>query len=255
MSRCTPSPAPYLFHRALRTLSLPILIAAGCAGPVDPEAEFAAAERAVERWVARHATGWTLQIDATRGLHRPEWSKPCSANPESGLTVLRYRAAGTEIDLLFRCPIGPGAGTDALDAALAYVVLQELPHGIAVRGWRFRVVTPTSSIDSGFSLEPSPSRRLALHIDTPLYAVLGNSERPVCQPPADAPYPPGCSLAREYRLPLRLRLTLPADEVARRLAGFPERRVEHRLHLAVDAPSLTAPHAAPGGERARSRAA
>lgn len=197
--------------RALNLVALPALLAAGCAGPVDPQSEFAAAERAAERWLARHPDGWTLRIDATRALHRPEWSKPCSANPESGFTVLRHRAGGTEIDLLFRCPAGADDDVQALDAALAYVVLQELPHGIATRGWRFRVATPTSSIDSGFSLAQTPTGRLALHIETPLHAVLGNSERATCQPPADAPYPPGCSLIREHRVPLRLTLTVPRD--------------------------------------------
>lgn len=199
-------------RRRLRLASLCLLFAAAsCDGPTDPQSEFAAADRAVDRWVERHRDGWTVSLDANGPLKRPEWSKSCARNPESGFTALRYAAAGTEIDLFFRCPLGPAARAEDLAAAFSHVVLQELPHGIESSGWRFRVLTPSSSVDGEVTFTRPAPGRLRIGIATPLYAVSGHSVRPACEPPADAPSPEGCYLVREHRAPLRLTLAVPFD--------------------------------------------
>jgi hypothetical protein len=89
------------------------------------------------------------------------------------------------------------------------VVLQELPHGIESRGWRFQVLTTSSSVDEEVTFTMAAPGRLRIGIETPLYAVSGHSVRPACQPPADAPSPEGCHLLRPLRTPLRLSLAVP----------------------------------------------
>jgi hypothetical protein len=47
-----------------------------------------------------------------------------------------------------------------LREAFSYVALDELPHGIAVEGWKFMISTPTSSFSEGVELTaPAGVRR------------------------------------------------------------------------------------------------
>jgi hypothetical protein len=116
----------------------------------------------------------------------------------SGFTALRYASGATEIELFFECPLDAIAHVEDLTAAFSHAVLQKLPHGIVSPGWRFEVLTPTSSISEKVTFAaPSPGRLLVV-IETPL-----------CQPPADAPSPEGCYLLREHRILLNLSLAVP----------------------------------------------
>jgi hypothetical protein len=186
-----------------------VLTVSGCGNVTQPEFEYAAAQHAVERWVEQHQGGWSLTLRSSRVLTRPEWSRPCADSPDSGFTTLRHATAGTEIDLLFRCPVGPGASVDELAAAFAFVVLQELPHGIRSPGWRFRVLTPSSSISEQVTFSTTAAGRMRVEIETPLYAVHGHSEREACRPMVDGPSAEGCYLGREHRVPLSLTLEVP----------------------------------------------
>ena len=203
-------PRPLL--RRLAAAPLLAVAGAGCGivsitGPADR----GDAARAVERWVAAHPTEWVVSLATAVPLARPAWSPPCSANPPSGFAVVRFEAQGTEIDLAFRCPIGPGAGDGAavLQSRFAFVVLDRLPHGIRVPGWEFRVLTPSSSIASGVTFADVGGGRVRVTIETPLYAVYGRDTRPACEPPADGPMAPECWVSRTHAVPLRLTLVAP----------------------------------------------
>jgi len=198
-----PSPA----RRALAALFL--LATVSCRGIADPGEEYTAARRAADRWVQRHPTGWTLSLKGERALTRPTWSRGCADRPESGFTALRYAAEDVEIDLFFRCPVGDAAGAADLARAFSHAVLQELPHGIESRGWRFDVRMPSSSVSEKVTFSAPAPGRLVVGVETPLHAVYGHSVRTACQPPADAPSPEGCYLSREHRIPLSLTLTVP----------------------------------------------
>jgi hypothetical protein len=198
--------------RAVLTLAA-LSLSAGCeslVGVQGRDAEFAAASRAVDAWVHRHADAWTLNLESGRALTRPAWSQPCAANPPSGFTVLRYEASDAEIDLLFRCPVDGGATVQQLQAAFAGIVLQTLPHGIRSSGWEFRVLTPSSTVEEGVTFQ-SQAGQLRVAVETPLYAVYGRSLRDDCMPPADAPMEPGCYLNRQVPIPLRLTIRVPAS--------------------------------------------
>jgi hypothetical protein len=181
------------------------------AGLTDPSREFELANGAVDRWVRAHQEGWTLNLGSARALTRPSWSQPCSQDPHSGMVTLRHEAAGTQIDVSFRCPVDETSTLEELTTAFSHVVLEELPHGIRSRGWRFRVLTPSSSVSQGVTLTQPSTGSLRVQVQTPLYAVYGHSERPVCQPPADAPSPEGCYLLVEHPITLSLTLTAPFD--------------------------------------------
>lgn len=221
-ARCVPRrvlralPASVARRAAVAAVWLCALFAtASCADLItDPESEFEAANRAVDRWVAAHPDNWLLNLVGTRPPARPSWSRPCSQNPESGFVTLRHASGATEIDLAFRCPLGRTASVQDLRAAFAYAVLESLPHAIQSRGWRFQVLTPSSSISEVVTFSSPAPGRLHVVIQTPLFAVYGHSVRPSCQPPADAPSPPGCYLQREHRIPLHLTLTVPFDPAA-----------------------------------------
>jgi hypothetical protein len=125
--------------------------------------------------------------------------------------VLRHQAPGTEIDLFFQCPIDGTATVEELNAAFAFAVLQELPHGISSPRWRFRILTPSSSFSDGVTFARDPGGRLRVSVETPLFAIFGHSERASCQPPAGGSSAGGCHLQREHRIPLDLTLLVPYD--------------------------------------------
>lgn len=182
----------------------------GEASITSPASEFLWATRAVDAWVSAHPDEWIVHINGSNSLVRPEWSAPCSQNPPSGQVTLRYSAPGTEIDLHFDCPLTAAASAADLAAAFSIAVLLP-PHGIESPGWSFRVVTPSSAVRTGVTFAPPAAGRLLVTIDTPLYAVYGNSTRPACEPIPDGAYAEGCSLRREHPIPLRLTLLVPFD--------------------------------------------
>jgi hypothetical protein len=199
---------------ALGTVAAGLVLAtfSACdAGLTDPSREFTLANRAVDRWVRAHPEGWTLNLGSAQPLTRPTWSQPCSQNPHSGMVTLRHRAPDTEIDISFHCPVDEASTLEELRSAFSHVVLEELPHGIRSSGWRFRVLTPSSSISHGVTLAQPSTGSLRVQVQTPLYAVYGHSGRPVCQPMADAASAPGCYLIVEHPIPLSLTLTAPFD--------------------------------------------
>lgn len=194
-----------------KRLVLPLLLAAGCSfGIVDSGAEYHSARRAAERWTARHPREWSLELSG-EPLALTPWSRPCAQNPPSGFAALRFVADETEVDLFFRCPVGDPRDVRELRAALSHVALHRLPHGIRSPGWRFDVLTPSSSFSEGVTLEVPAPGRVRISIETPLYAVAGRSKRPECEPPMDAPMAEGCYLTREHRIPLRLRIETGYD--------------------------------------------
>ena len=196
-----------------RLVAAPILLAAaGCGGlPVESAGASSRdrASAAVDDWAGRHPDGWRLDLATARPLARPSFAPPCSASPPSGFALVRYETADAEIDLAFRCPIGAGDGAAALQARFAFAVLGRLPHGIAVPGWVFGVLTPSSSIATGVTFADAGGGRVRVRIDTPLFAVRGVDTRPGCTPPADSSMPAACYVSREHAVPLVLTLVAP----------------------------------------------
>ena len=204
-----PSPASLLPRLAL--VAGAALLAA-CGGLPFEGAGSGSAERArdaVDAWARRHPDGWVVTLATDAPLASPSWSPPCSANPPSGFVTVRYETAGAEIDLAFRCTGPSGTGAAVLQERFAFAVLQRLPHGIAVPGWRFSVLTPTSSVSEGVTFADAGGGRVLVAIETPLFAVYGQGTGAACVPPADAPMPAGCWVQREHRVPLRLTLRAP----------------------------------------------
>jgi hypothetical protein len=185
------------------------VVLAACNLFTGPEAELDAAVRAVDAWVAAHPDAWTLDLSSASPLTRPEWSKPCAANPPSGFVTLRTAASHTEVAFGFRCPLGAAARVEDLTAAFSYAVLDALPHGINSDHWEFEVVTPVSSFEEGVTFSSLPAGRIQVTIETPLYAIYGHSTRRSCEAPADGSSPEGCYLRREHNIPLHLRLSVP----------------------------------------------
>lgn len=182
---------------------------AGCSDPLSPAGEFAAANKAVEAWIAAHPAEWSISALGSQTPQRPAWSEPCSASPPSGFVALDASAGATRLQLFFRCPVAAPATAAVLQAAFSHVVLERLPHGLAVPNWSFTVQTPSSSFSEGVTFSAPASGRLHIAIETQLYGIYGYSERASCLPPADGPSPEGCDLFREHRIPLALSLTVP----------------------------------------------
>jgi hypothetical protein len=194
----------------LLLLALSSASISGCLADIlAPEASLAAANRAVDSWIKEHADEWRLTKQVARPPALADWSRPCSQNPPSGLTAIRIRESGMDVLLFFRCPVEGGVDAPDLNAAFSHAVLDELPHGITARGWRFTISTPSSSFSEAVMFSNPTAGRVRVEIDTPLYAVYGHRTRPSCQPPADAPSPPGCHLLREHRVPIRLTFSIP----------------------------------------------
>lgn len=211
---CSTSPQGPTTTTAVTTTT-PVTTTSSVTTTTSVDDEYQAAQRAAREWIARNPNGWVLTLDRDKPLVRPEWSKPCSENPDSKSVTVRYGDGGpaaggaTEVDLGFECPVGTGAGVGDLTRAFADAVLPHLPHGITAPGWTFDILTPISSINQGVAFSQPAAGRVLITIDTPMFAVYGHSTRAECQPPADAPSPAGCSLQLEHRIPLRLALTAP----------------------------------------------
>lgn len=197
--------------RATIGLVTSVLFAGSCTSTLDPVQQLAAANRAVDQWVARHPTEWAVTLGGERTLYRPESSTSCAQGGKNNLVALTYESADTEIDFHFTCPLGPTAGVDDLRAAFAFAVLTRLPHGIETPGWRFRLLTPSSHVRDLVTFQTEGNGGFRIFIDTPLYAVWGMSLHPSCKAPADAPTPPGCWVVREHPIPLRLTLQARLD--------------------------------------------
>lgn len=187
------------------------MLIAGCSSALDPVQQLAAANRAVDEWVARHPTEWAASVSGERTLFRPEFSTSCSQGGKNNLVALTYASGDTEIDFYFTCPLGPTASIEELRSAFAFVVLTRLPHGVRVPGWTFVLRTPTSSVEEAVTFEPAASGSIRIGIDTPLYAISGRSLDPSCQGPLDAPASAECYVTREHAIPLRVTLRARLD--------------------------------------------
>jgi len=194
---------------AVPLLAAGALILGGCRDPLSPAGEFAAATEAVDAWTAARPNAWSISAVGARAPQRAEWSKGCSASPVSGLVALEASAGATRLLLFFRCPAVEHASAAALQAAFSHVVLDELPHGLAVSNWSFSARTPSSSFSDGVLFSSPSSGRLRIAIATELYGLFGHSERPSCVPPADGPSLEGCYLFREHHVPLAVSVTVP----------------------------------------------
>jgi hypothetical protein len=198
--------------RAPRLYALVFALALGSASCdrelLSPEYERILAEKAAMEFVARHRDEWRVHV---RGIEAPavlELGGSCDTPGGSGLNGLLLAHRETRLTLYFDCPIASGATAADLSAALAFVVIDELPHGIASPGWQYAVQTPSSSVTNGVTLGVAAGR-LTVDVDTPLFAVTGFSERAACLPAQDDLVTPECYVHRAFRVPLRLTFSVP----------------------------------------------
>ena len=197
--------------------------AIGCSGGGG-----ASPAQAAAAWIKAHPKGWSLAIDdreSGHALQRASWSGGCTRGPAPvgtwhteqpssappGSVTVRYATSDTSIDISFRCPIRAPVTPEVLDAALSYVALEKLPHGITVPHWQFQVATPVSSFSEGVKVTAVANGRLALRIETRLYAVRGHDTRPECEAPMDSGMRPECFVHREHPIPLSLTMDVPFD--------------------------------------------
>jgi hypothetical protein len=191
---------------------------AGCTSPTQAAAD----------WVAAHPNEWVLDIDDRQSGHtmkRPSWSGGCGGGPavigtsqvmpapgtSPSTVVLRYATSETSVDFFFRCPIQAPVTAEVLNATFSHAVLDQLPHGIAVSNWQFKILTPSSSFSKGVTFMAVGDGRLKAQIRTELYSIRGTSKQPECKAPADGSMRPECFVSREHRIPLILTMEVPFD--------------------------------------------
>lgn len=196
--------------RRLIAASIALLLAS-CSDPVSLEDEYRMALAATEDWTVSHPLSWSVVTSGTQAPRRTSWSQPCSANPPSGFVALNVQTANARVTAFFRCPITSARTAAELADAFSHIVLEELPHGIAVPNWRFEVLTPASSLFSGVSFFDQAGGRIRIQVETPLYAVYGHSSRRTCIPLADGDSAPSCYVFREHAIPLSLNVSVPFD--------------------------------------------
>ncbi len=200
------------YHRTLRALGIAVSVVcatASCdAELMSPEFERVMAERAAADFVSQHRDAFRVSVRGTDAPAVLEQSSACGAPGGSGLNALVLTGRDAQISLYLDCAVAPGASAAELSAALAFVVINELPHGITAPGWRFWLLTPSSSFTDGVTLAVAGGR-LTVDIDTPLFAVSGYSERPSCETPLDAMAKPECYLQRPFDVPLHLTFSVP----------------------------------------------
>jgi hypothetical protein len=201
-----------LTRRSVRRFGITLvlaLIGTGCdAELLSPEFERVMAERAAQDFVDRHREGWRVVV---RGSDAPailEQTSMCGALAGGQVNTLMLSGRDARMTLYFECGVPLGASAAELSAALRFVVIDDLPHGIASPGWRFQILTPSSSFSESVALRDDGGR-LTVEIDTPLFAVFGYSEHPKCETLQDAVGPNECYLERPFEAPLRLTFSVP----------------------------------------------
>ncbi|HEY0714333.1 MAG TPA: hypothetical protein VGF45_16745, partial [Polyangia bacterium] len=181
-------------------------IALASCGHSDPEEPQARADR----WADEHKSGWELTVDERDPQRALAFASSGSCPTTSGFTTVKYTAPGYAVALGFRCLSKRPTTLESLREAFGYAVLEELPHGIEVPGWKFEVSTPSSSVKEGVTFTSFAEGRLSLRIVTPLLSVRGTSEdRDACPLIADAALPPQCFVDRRLGIPLTLTMTMP----------------------------------------------
>jgi hypothetical protein len=187
------------------------LLAVGCAA-----ADHGDAAAQADRFAQEHSAGWQLRAheqDATRALQFASFSKRCTTGDSHDKTTLEYVASGYEIAFGFSCLPGRTTELAALKDAFSYVALNQLPHGIKANGWKFVVLTPSSSLAEGVELLELANGRLSVRITTPLYAVYGESlDKQACPHQEDGALPANCFVNRELGFPLALSLSVPFSQ-------------------------------------------
>ena len=184
-------------------------VTASCdAEMMSPEFERVTAERAAREFVSEHRDVWRVSVRGSTAPAVLEQSSACGAPGGSGLNALLLTGRDARISLYLDCAVAIGADAAELNAALAFVVIDELPHGISAPGWRFWVLTPSSSFTDGVTLSVAGGR-WTVDVDTPLFAISGYSERPSCEAPQDGFATNECYLQRPFDVPLRLTFSVP----------------------------------------------
>ncbi|MCC7001066.1 MAG: hypothetical protein IT357_02830 [Gemmatimonadaceae bacterium] len=197
---------------SVRRIGLALVVAlsgAGCdAELMSPEFERVTAERAAQDFVDRHREEWRVNVLGSDPPAILEQTSMCGPTGGSGVNVLLLSGRDARISLYLGCGVTRGASADELAAALRFVVIEALPHGIASPGWRFQVLTPSSSFSEGATLRVAGGR-LTVDVDTPLFAIFGYSERPSCEAPQDGFATNECVLQRPFDVPLHLTFSVP----------------------------------------------
>lgn len=183
------------------------LMTAACSEATSPSDEKRAAEMAMLRWVVQHPEGWTIELESESQLSYADWSGPCDENAGDPV-ALHTPMEEAEILLFFNCPLPPQPTSSDLAAAFSHLVVGSLPHGIRSTGWTFLARIPSSAVTEKVTFDSPVPSRLQASVQTTLHSIWGKSTRPLCQPPADGPYPEGCTLNLEHRVPLEISLTV-----------------------------------------------
>jgi hypothetical protein len=171
----------------------------------------AEAQAAADRWANARTDGWTLTVDeqrAAQAFQFAAYSHACPSSSTADFSSIVYTAPGYDVTLDFDCVAARPTDLAALRETFAFAVLNRLPHGLDVEGWKFWVLTPASSFTEGVEIAALGGGRLMVRINTQLYAIVGAKSDPACAV-QDAPAPEGCSVHRDLGIPLALTLTAP----------------------------------------------
>lgn len=172
-----------------------------------PEASAPEALEAARAWVLANPDGWTVDVGCGEVFERGPSTPPMDC--VNGTQWFQIDSGGVKLSLFFDCDVR--ADLASLRAGLDSAVIDALPHGVELEGWRFYVRTPVSRFSETLTVQSFTDRDLAVEIVTPLFAISGHSRAQRCQ--VEDGSPDGCSVRIEHPIPLTLRLcgTLPAS--------------------------------------------
>ncbi len=184
------------------------LLGCGATEPLEGTVETGdpAALAASREWVLANPDGWTVEVGCGGEFERGPSTPPMDC--VNGTRGLQIEHEGADLLVFFGCGVQPNLQSlrDTLDS----MVINALPHGVELEGWRFSILTPVSRFSETLTVQTFADPSLTMEIVTPLYAISGHSLEQRCQV-ADAT-PEGCSSLIEHPIPLTLRLcgALPA---------------------------------------------
>lgn len=181
---------------------------------------------AAESWVRVHPAGWTVALRASDAVYRPSWTPSCSDAASNGYVSLRMSDGPTEVELAFRCPLGPSATLEDLAQQFRFAIPASLPTGLRSPRWSFRAALIDGAVYEDVQFSKDASGALHITVVARLAGIFARNENGACDDEAanlerevvDS-RPLGdtdCRIVRRHRVPVRLELSMPSNLAALR---------------------------------------
>ena len=179
----------------------------GCTGDTQPKKQVTADEinAEIDTWISTHPEGFKLNIDSGTLTDVCPAGVDCAKDRD-------YWAVKTGqhgLYISFKPEVVSDFTLDGLRTHFSYVgmYLEILDQD----GWEVEldINVVSRKKDNHVTIESFQDGRISMLVQRESTNVWGLHDAPKCTPPEDAPLPDGCSVKREAKIPIEVRIDLP----------------------------------------------